>query len=73
MMTLAVPHPLLLAASTKTPITIPTMSMMSAVLDAFLAPSTSPAFHRLFTCAEKYIPIPPKRKEHRNEMIESGQ
>jgi hypothetical protein len=47
--------------------------MMSAVLDAFLAPSTSPAFHRLLTCAEKYIPIPPKRKEHRNEMIESGQ
>lgn len=57
----------------RKPITIPTRSMMSAVLDAFLAPSTLPAFQRLVTCAEKYIPIPPMMKEQRNAMIESTQ
>src|SRR5262249_38941733 len=58
---------------TRKPITIPTRSIISAVLDAFLAPSPLPASQRLVTCAEKYIPIPPMMKEQRNAMIESGQ
>jgi hypothetical protein len=52
---------------------MPTMPKIRAVLDACLAPSTFPSFHRLLTCAEKYMPIAPTMKKQRNEMMVNGQ
>jgi len=52
---------------------IPTMPTMSAVLEAFREPSMLPAFQRLVTCAEKYIPTAPAGRKNSRAMIDRGQ